>query len=143
MTWSRLNDGYGSYSMLYELFSFCLLSVRRIAVLYLLYVTFPSQSANSGLPLLCAAHRSHSSGPSVREREGVRPSLLLLPSPPLPLSPNSPTLPTASTLFAHTTQVLHILSPKLYPASAGPDPRHNHHHYSSHLFFSLSTALIL
>lgn len=54
-----------------------------------MYVTFPSQSANSGLPLLCAAHRSHSGGPSVRERERVRPSLLLLPS---PLSLSLPTL---------------------------------------------------
>jgi hypothetical protein len=31
----------------------------RTLVLNTVYVTFPSQSANSGLPLLCAAHRSH------------------------------------------------------------------------------------
>jgi hypothetical protein len=74
-------------------------------VLYTPYVTFPSQSANSGLPLLCAAHRSHS---SPRQR-GSPPFPTTTAFPPLPLSPISLTLPTAPTLSAHTTQVLHIL----------------------------------
>jgi hypothetical protein len=81
----------------------------------------------------------------VRRKRGSPPFPTTTAFPPLSsLSPISPTLPTAPTLFAHTTQVLHILTPNLlYPVSAGPDSRHNHHHHSSLVFFSLSSPLIL
>lgn len=77
---------------------------------------------------------------SERER-GVRPSLLLLPS---PLSLSLPTLlhyqPLPHYLPIQLRYCIYPLPPqtKVYPAFAGPDPRHNHHHYSSHFFFTLN-----
>jgi hypothetical protein len=74
------------------------------------YVTFPSQSANGELPLLCAAPFPQLV-PSLRE-SALPPTTTAFP--PLPLSPISPTTTNRSYTIAHTTQVLHILTPIYY-----------------------------
>jgi hypothetical protein len=85
------------------------------------YIPQPVSKQRTALALCCPPVPTVVSSP---ERRGVRSSLLLLPCPvSLSLSPLLLTLPKpAPTLFAHTTQVLHILTTPnlLYPHFCWP-----------------------